>query len=197
MGAINAMPSYQDTFGLSGDGSSTGIIFIIYNIGQIAAFPFCGIFADGYGRRVCIFIGCLVVAIGTAIQVSANSTGQYIGGRFLLGFGAAIASAAGPTYIVELAHPAYRGPMAGMYNNFWWLGNILAGWTTVSARIRAARFQSNTVIVRHEQEPYVIVGMENSYSCTGRNAERRDGFDPFLPRVTQMVNCQRQTRPGN
>ncbi|KAK3614439.1 hypothetical protein LTR56_027256 [Elasticomyces elasticus] len=31
MGAINAMKSYQSTFGPSGDGSSTGIIFIIYN----------------------------------------------------------------------------------------------------------------------------------------------------------------------
>ena len=31
MGAINAMKSYQNTFGLTGEGSSTGIIFIIYN----------------------------------------------------------------------------------------------------------------------------------------------------------------------
>jgi hypothetical protein len=35
MGAINAMQSYQDTFGLTGTGSSAGIIFIIYNLGQI------------------------------------------------------------------------------------------------------------------------------------------------------------------
>ncbi|KAL1589451.1 hypothetical protein WHR41_01848 [Cladosporium halotolerans] len=86
MGAINAMPAYQKTFALTGAGSSTGIIFIIYNL------P---------GR-----------------------------GRFLLGFGAAIASAAGPAYIAELAHPAFRGIMAGFYNNFWWFGNIIAGWTT-------------------------------------------------------------------
>ncbi|KAH8726235.1 general substrate transporter [Phaeosphaeriaceae sp. PMI808] len=130
MGAINAMKSYQNTFGLTGEGSSAGIIFIIYNLGQIAAFPFCGFFADGYGRRVCIFVGCLLVLVGTAIQGSAHSMGQFIGGRFVLGFGASIASAAGPAYTVELAHPAYRGTMAGMYNNFWWVGNILAGWTT-------------------------------------------------------------------
>jgi MFS family permease len=111
-------------------GSSTGVIFIIYNLGQIAAFPFCGLLADGYGRRICIFIGCVIVWIGTAVQATANEKGQFIGGRFILGFGAAIASAAAPAYIVELAHPAYRGTMAGMYNNFWWLGNILAGWTT-------------------------------------------------------------------
>jgi MFS family permease len=87
MGAINAMKPYQDTFNLTGAGSSTGIIFIIYNCGQIAAFPFCGFFADGYGRRVCIFVGCVLVLVGTAIQATANHMGQFIGGRFVLGFG--------------------------------------------------------------------------------------------------------------
>jgi MFS family permease len=58
-----------------------------------------------------------------------------MGGRFILGLGAALASAAGPAYIVELAHPAYRGTMAGMYNNFWWFGNILAGWTTYGTNL--------------------------------------------------------------
>ena len=135
MGSLNAMEGYQKTFGLTGAGSSTGIIFIIYNCGQIAAFPFCGFFADGYGRRVCIFVGCALVIVGTAIQATAHHTGQFIGGRFVLGFGASIASAAGPAYTVELAHPAYRGTMAGMYNNFWWLGNILAGWTTYGTNL--------------------------------------------------------------
>jgi MFS family permease len=138
MGAINAMKSYQNTFDLTGEGSSTGIVFIIYNLGQIAAFPFCGFFADGYGRRVCIFVGCALVLVGTAIQASAHGKGQFIGGRFILGFGASIASAAGPAYTVELAHPAYRGTMAGMYNNFWWLGNILAGWTTYATNLHMA-----------------------------------------------------------
>jgi MFS family permease len=114
MSGINAMTPYQQTFGLSGAGSSTGIVFIIYSLGQIAAFPFCGMFADGFGRRWCIFIGCLLVLVGTAVQASANSLGHFMGGRFVLGFGAAIASAAAPAYTVELAHPAYRGFMAGM-----------------------------------------------------------------------------------
>lgn len=124
------MEQYQQTFGLSGAGSSSGIVFIIYNLGQIAAFPFCGLLADGYGRRWCIFIGCALVVIGTAIQTPSHTQGMFMGGRFVLGFGAAIASAAGPAYIVELAHPSFRGFQAGMYNNFWWVGNILAGWTT-------------------------------------------------------------------
>jgi MFS family permease len=115
MGAINAMEPYQESFGLSGVGSTTGIVFIVYNLGQIAAFPFCGLFADGLGRRWCIFIGCFIVLVGTAVQATATSSlNQFIGGRFVLGFGASIASAAAPAYTVELAHPAYRGFMAGM-----------------------------------------------------------------------------------
>ncbi|KAI5460558.1 lactose permease [Mariannaea sp. PMI_226] len=135
MGSINAMKPYQDSFGLDGAGSSTGIVFIIYNLGQIAAFPFCGLLADGFGRRWCIFIGCLLVDVGTVIQATSNSLGQFIAGRFVLGFGASIASAAGPAYTVELAHPAYRGFMAGMYNNLWWLGNIVAGWATYGSNL--------------------------------------------------------------
>lgn len=135
MGAINAMKPYQKSFGLKGAGSSTGIVFIIYSLGQIAAFPFISILADGYGRRWCIFIGCFLVLVGTAVQGSAHSLGQFIGGRFLLGFSASIASAAAPAYTVELAHPAYRGTMAGMYNNFWWVGNIIAGWTTYGTNL--------------------------------------------------------------
>jgi len=135
MGAINAMKSYQNSFGLTGEGSSAGIIFIVYNLGQIAAFPVVGLLADGYGRRICIFVGCALVLVGTAIQASAHGMGQFVGGRFILGFGASVASAAGPAYTVELAHPAYRGTMAGMYNNFWWVGNILAGWTTYGSNL--------------------------------------------------------------
>ncbi|KAK7455015.1 hypothetical protein Landi51_03224 [Colletotrichum acutatum] len=133
MGAINAMPPYQETFGLSSAGSTTGIVFMIYQVGQICSFPFCGMIADGWGRRWCIFIGCFIVLIGTAIQAPAQHLGQFVAGRFVLGFGASLASAAGPAYVVELAHPSARGTMAGLYNNFWWLGNILAGWTTYGA----------------------------------------------------------------
>lgn len=39
MSGINAMEEYHHTFGLKGEGSTTGIIFIIYQCGQIASFP--------------------------------------------------------------------------------------------------------------------------------------------------------------
>ena len=114
MGSINAMKPYQEFFGLSGAGSSTGIVFIVYNIAQLIALPTTPFLSDGYGRRVGIFVGCATILVGTAVQGSAQSLGQFIAGRVLLGAGAAISSAIGPAYTVELAHPSYRGFMAGM-----------------------------------------------------------------------------------
>jgi hypothetical protein len=35
MGSINAMPSYQKFFGMTTTGTTTGIIFSIYTIGNI------------------------------------------------------------------------------------------------------------------------------------------------------------------
>jgi len=30
--------------------------------------------------------------------------------------------AAGPSYVAEIAHPAYRGILTGIYNSFWFIG---------------------------------------------------------------------------
>lgn len=114
MSSLNAMQAFQQSFQLNGTGSSSGLIFIVFNLGMVVSMPFCSFLADGYGRRACIFIGCMVVLVGTLIQYSAMTLDQFIFGRFVLGWGAGIASAAGPMYVVELAHPAYRGTMAGM-----------------------------------------------------------------------------------
>ncbi|CAZ81962.1 unnamed protein product [Tuber melanosporum] len=133
MGAVNDMEQYQRSFGLNGKGSSTGIVFIIYNLGQIAAFPAIGWLADGYGRRWGMFVGCAIVVVGTAVQSTANGLGQFQGGRFILGFGAAIACASAPAYAVELSHPKYRGTQAGLYNVCWYVGSIIAGWCCVGS----------------------------------------------------------------
>jgi len=41
-------------------------------LGQIAAFPAIGWLADGYGRRWGMFIGCVIVVAGTAVQATAS-----------------------------------------------------------------------------------------------------------------------------
>jgi len=40
-------------------------------------------------------------------------------GRFLLHFGVAIVASAGPMYVAEVSHPAFRSVMTAIYNCFW------------------------------------------------------------------------------
>lgn len=38
-----------------------------------------------------------------------------------MGMGINVIAAAGPVYVVEVSHPAYRGVVTAFYNVFWYL----------------------------------------------------------------------------
>jgi MFS family permease len=76
------------------------------------------------GRRWGMFIGALIIVIGTCVQAPSTNLGSFMAGRFILGFGVAISASAGPAYVSEMAHPAYRGTMTGIYNTFYFIGGI-------------------------------------------------------------------------
>lgn len=108
-------PAFQKKYGVENDGIWAGIVSSMYQIGGVVALPFIGPCVDGFGRRVGMLIGSVIVIIGTAIQATSNSADQFMGGRFLLGFGVSIAATAGPMYVIEINHPAFRGVIGGVY----------------------------------------------------------------------------------
>jgi MFS transporter, SP family, arabinose:H+ symporter len=70
---------------------------------------------DRFGRRLTLlFIGVLYVlsAVGCAF---ANGVGMFIAARFIGGLGIGVSTVAAPLYISEIAPPAYRGRLAGMF----------------------------------------------------------------------------------
>jgi MFS family permease len=77
-----------------------------------------------------MIIGACTIITGTCIQAPSINEGMFLGGRFILGFGVAICATAGPSYVVEMAHPAWRGPITGVYNTFWFVGAIPASYIT-------------------------------------------------------------------
>jgi sugar porter (SP) family MFS transporter len=111
-------------------GSSTGIVFAIYNIGSIVAVPFAGPINDYFGRRWGIFTGGALVIVGTCVQAPAINLGMFLGGRFILGLGQGIINVSAPTYVSEMAHPHWRGPMTGMLQTFYYVGAFAASWLT-------------------------------------------------------------------
>lgn len=107
-------PWFQEQYGVEEDGIWAGIVSSMYQIGGIVALPFVGPVLDGYGRRIGMGSGALIIIIGTIVQGVSNEAGQFMGGRFLLGFGVSLVASAGPMYVIEINHPAYRGVLGGM-----------------------------------------------------------------------------------
>jgi len=132
-GLLNNKEYFLKHFNGENKGIWAGIISSMYQIGGVSALPFVGPCVDTWGRRVGMFIGSVFIIIGTIVQAltSTNaSEGQMMGGRFLLGFGVSIAAAAGPIWIVETAHPRYRGIITGLCNTTWLAGAILSSGAT-------------------------------------------------------------------
>nr|AEE69031.1 Mfs1 transporter [Colletotrichum lindemuthianum] len=128
MGGLNGMRSYRDYFNKETIDESTGIVFAMYNIGSVAAVFFTGPTNDFLGRRWGMFIGSAIVIVGTCIQAPTKSAGQFLAGRFVLGFGVSFVCVSAPTYVSEMAHPAWRGTITGIYNCTWYVGSIIASW---------------------------------------------------------------------
>ncbi|KDQ17763.1 hypothetical protein BOTBODRAFT_582547 [Botryobasidium botryosum FD-172 SS1] len=126
MTGINAMPYYQAKFESGRLGASTGLIFAIYTVGNIIGPWFAGPLTDKLGRRGGMFVGAFTICIGTAVIASSNVRGQFIAGRFILGFGVSILTTAAPSYCVEICPPQWRGRMTGFYNCGWFGGSIPA-----------------------------------------------------------------------
>ncbi|KAI5467519.1 general substrate transporter [Mariannaea sp. PMI_226] len=117
---------FREKYAVENDGLWAGIVSSMYQIGGIVALPFVGPALDGLGRRLGMMTGALIIIIGTIIQGTSNGVSQFMGGRFLLGFGVSIAASAGPTYVVEINHPAFRGVVGAMYNTLWFSGSIIS-----------------------------------------------------------------------
>ncbi|KAK4904362.1 hypothetical protein LTR49_026176 [Elasticomyces elasticus] len=73
-----------------------------------------------------IILGCILNGVTIHASTWHQALSLLQGGRFLLGFGVSICSSAGPIYVVETAHPAWRGIITAYCNTFWFVGSILA-----------------------------------------------------------------------
>ncbi|OCT54193.1 Lactose permease [Cladophialophora carrionii] len=135
-GGLTANSKFLAYFNGTNDGIWAGLVSAMYQIGGVSALPFVGPAIDTWGRRVGMFIGSVIIIIGTIISGTTKynpSVDQFMAGRFFLGFGVAIASAAGPIYVVETSHPYYRGILTAYCNTFWFTGSILAAGSVLGA----------------------------------------------------------------
>ncbi|KAK5713982.1 hypothetical protein LTR15_010888 [Elasticomyces elasticus] len=132
-GGLTANSRFLDYFHGTNDGEWAALNSAMYQIGSVCGLPFVGPSIDLYGRRVgmvtgafLIILGCILNGLTLHASNYHQATSMLQGGRFLLGFGVSILSSAGPIYVVETAHPAWRGIITAYCNTFWFVGSILA-----------------------------------------------------------------------
>jgi sugar porter (SP) family MFS transporter len=136
IGTTLALPSFQSEFdfGKMSDSEQALVSANIVSIYQAGAF-FGSIFAYGtsymVGRRWSLLVFSLVFILGAGIMMGANhdrGLALMYAGRVLAGIGVGGASNMVPIYISELAPPAVRGRLVGLYEFGWQIGGLTGFW---------------------------------------------------------------------
>ncbi|KAF2845378.1 hexose transporter-like protein [Plenodomus tracheiphilus IPT5] len=129
MNGLQALPSWKRDFG-NPQGHVLGAVNAAQSAGCVVALPIVGMLADNLGRRWTLLIGGMVVIMASIIQSVAVNLGMFIFSRALVGAGAITIIQPSPLLISELAYPTHRGILTALYWTFYYLGAILAAWST-------------------------------------------------------------------
>lgn len=110
-----------------------------------AFFGALGTYAMGHfiGRKWNLAVAAAVFALGSGLQLGANSArglGILYAGRVLSGLGTGVASNIIPIYLSELAPPAIRGRLVGLYELGWQVGGMLGFWINVGLPLPIIEF---------------------------------------------------------
>ena len=124
-----AVPDFEAHLGHGklSDNAAGGIVSA-YTGGAILGSLSVSFVADRFGRRIAIFAGSLVAALGGALQGGANIIATMVIGRLFAGFAVGMLSATIPNYCSEVAPPNIRGLLAGLQQWMLGLGFVVAQW---------------------------------------------------------------------
>lgn len=129
LNGLNILPSYTDYFQLNAatTGLNTASVFIGGTLGPLVS----GVISDRLGRRPTILWGSLVTIVGVVLQTAAQNIAMFVVGRIILGFGTAVSGIAATVYLSETFPSRWRAWGAGLLNDFYYVGALLAAGITL------------------------------------------------------------------
>ncbi|KAI5803690.1 general substrate transporter [Geopyxis carbonaria] len=136
IGGTIALDSFRKEFGLD-KLDKTEVNFLSANIvscyqagcffGALLGYPL----GQLWGRKKGLIVAGTVFCLGAGMMLGANAArglGLIYGGRVIAGFGIGAASNLTPIYIAEVAPPAIRGRLVGLYELGWQAGGLVGFW---------------------------------------------------------------------
>ncbi|KAI9147075.1 Lactose permease [Paramyrothecium foliicola] len=113
------------------NGATLGLLNAIQSVGGMLSLPYASLLCDKIGRKYTIVVGGCYVAIGAALQSSSINIGMFIAGRFFSNWSWQLHQRDPSSLLIpELCHPKQRGKVTAVFNTCWYLGSIVAVWTT-------------------------------------------------------------------
>ncbi|GAA6027971.1 hypothetical protein JCM8097_001807 [Rhodosporidiobolus ruineniae] len=133
IGGTLALASFKRDFNITASNSAnlSANIVSLYQagaaVGALAAFPIC----DRFGRRLTVLLASWIFLAGAAIHFASTPTtglGGIYAGRVVGGVGVGMVSLVVPIYISEMAPPAIRGRLTGLYELLLQIGGLVGFW---------------------------------------------------------------------
>lgn len=124
--ALNSNNQWHTYFDIPLEGSTLGVVTAMITIGYIAGAFLAGPASDRWGRRRGMLIGSVVVVLAAILMAAGTNRGTFMAGRFFMGVGASICSAAAASWVAESAPPQWRGPATYLFNSLYLPGAILS-----------------------------------------------------------------------
>ncbi|KAH6896537.1 general substrate transporter [Thelonectria olida] len=126
-GVISAvLVTIGDDLGHELDSKEQELVTSLTSGGALIGALIAGLPADRYGRKLGIYLGCLLFLLGSVIQAASYSVAQMSVGRFVVGLGVGSAAMIIPLYIGELAPAKYRGRMIAFDNMSVTFGQLIS-----------------------------------------------------------------------
>ncbi|KAI4864417.1 hexose transporter [Hypoxylon rubiginosum] len=129
MNGLQSLQQWRDYFGHP-TGATLGLVNAAQSIGSVLALPFIGNLSDRFGRKPVLLTGILLVIAATIIQGASINFPMFVISRLIVGFGGMFVVQPSPMLIAELAYPTHRGKYTSAFWTMYYLGAILASWTT-------------------------------------------------------------------
>ncbi|CAN8100984.1 unnamed protein product [Discula destructiva] len=154
IGTTLSLASFKSEFSLNALSTSqlnliSANIVSVYQAGAFFGSLFAYVSSYFLGRRKSLVLFSIIFILGAGLMLGANGErglGLIYGGRVLAGIGVGGASNMVPIYISELAPPAVRGRLVGIYELGWQIGGLVGFWINYGVNTTMAPSHSQWLV---------------------------------------------------